>query len=245
MRVDLLHPGKDSKSILHTKISNQYLCDRLLIFFCEIQIKYTDSNFKNICLFFTCICMSSKLLWTYDTYEDSHMIIYTHVHTRSAAWTKHVCIICSVQHLDFRVRQRHCWFWVLWARETKDRREHVYLNTADFATWFLAHLFVTQSGAGWHDHVHRIVHGSGFNQSLSPAWGTQDVPFYIRHLNSVGCWNMYNYFREGVIVGVVWYKIYIYIMYLCNLMDSTSCDVFFSWEMRTSLDMCWRLVHPC
>ena len=32
--------------------------------------------------------------------------------------------------------------------------------------------------------------------------------------NSVGCWNMYNYFREGVIVGVVWYKIYIYI--LCN-----------------------------
>ena len=88
---------------------------------------------------------------------------------------------------------------------------------------FICYLYddlLYQSGAGWHHHVHRIVHGSGFNQSLSPAWGTQDVPFDIRHLysfsakwfwNSVGCWNMYNYFREGVIVGVVWYKIYIYI----------------------------------
>lgn len=82
-----------------------------------------------------------------------------------------------------------------------------------------------QSGAGWHDHVHRIVRGSGFNQSLSPAWGTQDVPFDIRHLysfsakwfwNSVGCWNI-QLFREGVIVGVVWYKIYIYYVYYVTM----------------------------
>lgn len=184
MRVDLLHPGKDSKSILHTWISNQYLCDKLLIFLLRGQVYWFQ--FQEHLSFSSPACLVN--FHERMTHMRTHIWLYIHM-----------CIPGLQLGQSMFVSFVLCSTWISGSgRGTAGSGScgHVKPKTGgNMFTWILQtlrhdflHIYLLlicdllyQSGAGWHDHVHRIVHGSGFNQSLSPAWGTQDVPFDIRH----------------------------------------------------------------